>query len=103
METKVTSVLPPAHDWAKEYAELLAMDGDLGPEDLERGAVAADVLGEDEQAASLLDRAYRSYLEQGLPRQGRALRLLAHLSPPKRRPDRPRSSLDSSVAPAPRR
>jgi hypothetical protein len=29
METKVTSVLPPAHDWAKEYAELLAIDGDL--------------------------------------------------------------------------
>jgi tetratricopeptide (TPR) repeat protein len=67
METKVTSVLPPAHDWAKEYAELLAIDGDLGPEDLERGAVAAHVLGEDEQAVSLLDRAHRSYLEQGLP------------------------------------
>jgi DNA-binding CsgD family transcriptional regulator len=67
METKVTSVLPAAHDWAKEYAELSAIDGDLEPEDLERGAVAAHVIGEDEQAVSLLDRAHRSYLEQGLP------------------------------------
>lgn len=67
METSVTSVLPPARDWAKEYAELSASDGDLGPEDLERGAVAAHVLGEDEQAINLLDHAHRSYLEQGLP------------------------------------
>jgi DNA-binding CsgD family transcriptional regulator len=67
METNVTSVLPPRRDWATEYAELSASEGDLGPEDLERGAVAAHVLGEDEQAVNLLDRAHRRYLEQGLP------------------------------------
>src|SRR5512133_2482328 len=67
MEANVTSVRPPPRDWAKEYAELSASDEDLAPEDLERGAVAAHVLGEDEQAVSLLDRAHRSYLEQGLP------------------------------------
>jgi DNA-binding CsgD family transcriptional regulator/tetratricopeptide (TPR) repeat protein len=67
METKVTSVLPPGRDWVKEYAELSAIDGDLDPGDLERRAVAAHVLGEDEQAVSLLDRAHRNYLEQGLP------------------------------------
>src|SRR5215216_365329 len=67
METEVTSVLPPGRDWVKEYAELSAIDGDLDPGDLERRAVAAHVLGEDEQAVSLLDRAHRNYLEQGLP------------------------------------
>ena len=67
METKVTSVLPPGRDWVNEYAELSAIDGDLDPGDLERRAVAAHVLGEDEQAVSLLDRAHRNYLEQGLP------------------------------------
>src|SRR5512133_4285836 len=67
MEANVTSVRAPPRDWAKEYAELSASSADLGPEDLERGAVAAHVIGEDEQAVSLLDRAHRSYLEQGLP------------------------------------
>jgi hypothetical protein len=52
METNVTSVLPPRRDWATEYAELSASEGDLGPEDFERGAVAAHVLGEDEQAVN---------------------------------------------------
>ena len=65
MEANVTSVLPIAHDWAKEYAELSARDADLAPEDLERAAIAAHVLGNDEQAVSLLDRAHRSYLVQG--------------------------------------
>ena len=67
MEANVTSVLPLRRDWAKEYGELLAGDADLGPRDLDRGAIAAHVLGEDEQAVNLLDRAHRSYLEQGLP------------------------------------
>jgi DNA-binding CsgD family transcriptional regulator/tetratricopeptide (TPR) repeat protein len=67
MEANVTSVRPSPRDWAKEYAELSASDEELAPEDLERGAVAAHVLGEDEQAVSLLDRAHRSYLEEGLP------------------------------------
>jgi DNA-binding CsgD family transcriptional regulator len=67
METNVTSVLPPRRDWTKEYAEVSASDADLAPEDLERGAVAAHVLGDDEQAVSLLDRAHRGYLEQGFP------------------------------------
>ncbi|HET6759067.1 MAG TPA: hypothetical protein VFH20_07290 [Propionibacteriaceae bacterium] len=67
METNVTSVLPIAHDWAKEYAELLARDAELAPEELERAAIAAHVLGNDEQAVNLLDRAHRSYLQQGLP------------------------------------
>jgi tetratricopeptide (TPR) repeat protein len=65
MEANVTSVLPIAHDWAKEYAELSAREADLAPEDLERAAIAAHVLGNDEQAISLLDRAHRSYLAQG--------------------------------------
>jgi hypothetical protein len=40
-----TSVLPVAHDWAKENAELSAREAELAPKDLERGAVAAHVLG----------------------------------------------------------
>jgi len=65
METNVTSVRPLPHDWAKEYAALSQTDDILPPEDLERYAVAAHLLGEDEQAFRLLDSAHRSYLEQG--------------------------------------
>ena len=67
METDLATVRRPARDWAREYAELSAADADLGPQDLERFAVAAHVLGDDEQAVSLLDRAHRGYLEQGRP------------------------------------
>jgi hypothetical protein len=67
METKVTSVLPAAHDWAKEYAELSAIDGDLEPEDLERGAVAAHLIGENEQPSAFWTALIGAYLEQGLP------------------------------------
>ena len=60
METNLASVLPARRDWAKEYAELSARESDLAPEDLERGAVAAHVLGEDEQAegANTIDALY---------------------------------------------
>ena len=61
----MTSVRPLPHDWAKEYAALSQSDDILPPEDLERYAVAAHLLGEDEQAFRLLDSAHRSYLEQG--------------------------------------
>jgi hypothetical protein len=68
-----------ARDWAKEYAELSANDGDLAPEDLERCAVAAHLLGEDEQALRLLDRAHIGYLDRGMPdKAARAVFWLVH-------------------------
>jgi DNA-binding CsgD family transcriptional regulator len=62
-----TSVRAASRDWASEYAELSANDRDLGPEDLERCAIAAHLLGKDEQVARFLDRAQSGYLEQGAP------------------------------------
>jgi hypothetical protein len=56
-----------ARDWAKEYAELSSRSGDLPPEDLERFAIAAHLLGEDEQVVRLLDRAHSEYLDRGAP------------------------------------
>jgi hypothetical protein len=73
METNVTSVLPIAHDWAKEYAELSAREAELAPEELEHAAIAAHVLGNDEQTVNLLDRAHRSYLQQVFPIRLRAV------------------------------
>jgi DNA-binding CsgD family transcriptional regulator len=67
MEANLTSVRPPPRDWAQEYAELSSAEQDLGPEDLERYSVAAHLLGRDEQAVRLLDRAQSRYLEQGAP------------------------------------
>ena len=67
MENNLTSVRPPPRDWAQEYAELSSAEQDLGPEDLERYSVAAHLLGRDEQAVQLLDRAQSRYLEQGAP------------------------------------
>ena len=73
MEINLTSVRPPPRDWAQEYAELSSAEQDLGPEDLERYSVAAHLLGRDEQAVRLLDRAQSRYLEQGAPRRPHAL------------------------------
>jgi hypothetical protein len=39
----------------------------LAPEDLERFAIAAHLLGRDKQAVGLLDRAHSGYLDQGNP------------------------------------
>ena len=69
MGMNLTSVGPLPRQWAEEYAALSAKDDELSAEDLERCAVAAHLLGEDEQVASLLDRAHRGYLERGLPGQ----------------------------------
>jgi DNA-binding CsgD family transcriptional regulator len=67
MGSDVTSVQPRPRDWTQEYAELSTNDRDLAPEDLERYAVAAHVLGEDERVVTLLDRAHRGYLDHGMP------------------------------------
>ena len=58
-----------------------ATQDELSAEDLERCAVAAHLLGDDTQVASLLDRAHRGYLDRGM--HGNAARcifwLLFHL------------------------
>ena len=61
-------------DWVAEHARLAAADerGTLGPEDLERLAVAAFLLGLDDDVTALRDRAQQAYLEQG--RVGEAAR-----------------------------
>lgn len=55
-------------DWPAEYAELKASDsaGLLGPEDLERLADAAFVLGHDDEVSALRERAHGLYLSAGL-------------------------------------
>jgi hypothetical protein len=45
MGTNVTSAQPRARDWTQEYAALALSDRDLPPEDLERYAIAAHLLG----------------------------------------------------------
>ena len=67
MGTNVTSTRQPARDWVQVYAELSTRDDDLSPEDLERYSIAAHLLGKDEQAYRLLDRAHTGYLDQGAP------------------------------------
>ena len=67
METNVMSARQPAHDWVQAYAELSTREGDLSPEDLEHYSIAAHLLGKDEQAYGLLDRAHSGYLDQGAP------------------------------------
>src|SRR4051812_18594104 len=58
----------PATDWLAEHARLAAADAasPLPPGDLERWAVAAFLLGRDQQVIELLERAHRSYLEAGM-------------------------------------
>jgi DNA-binding CsgD family transcriptional regulator len=67
METSFIGVGHPAHDWVEEYERLSLRDQDLSAEDLERYALAAHLLGKDEQTYQLLDRAHIGYLEQGHP------------------------------------
>jgi DNA-binding NarL/FixJ family response regulator len=58
---------PAVHDWSAEYAELSAADRDgaLPPEDLERLAVAAFLLGHDDEVIRLRERAHQRYLDRG--------------------------------------
>lgn len=55
------------HDWRAEYARLSAADSDHGlpPEDLERLAVAAFLLGHDDEVIALRERAFHRYVERG--------------------------------------
>ena len=55
------------YDWPAEYAELTAADqrGQLPPEDLDRLAVAAFVLGHDDEVAGYRERAYESTSRAG--------------------------------------
>jgi len=61
----------PPHDWAGDYARFATADqqAPLRAEDLERWAVAAHLIGEDDQLVALRDRAYRQYLDRGLTEQ----------------------------------
>jgi hypothetical protein len=68
MGTNVTSAQPRPRDWTQEYAALSVNEGDLPPEDLERYAIAAHLLGKDEQVVTLLDRAHRGYLDRDMLR-----------------------------------
>jgi hypothetical protein len=53
-----------SHDWPAEYTRFAASDehAPLDPADLERWAVAAHLIGEDDQVISLLGRAYLYFL-----------------------------------------
>ena len=51
-------------DWVAEHAALSAMS-DPRPEDLERLALAATMLGRDEEVPTLRERAFDAYLERG--------------------------------------
>jgi DNA-binding CsgD family transcriptional regulator len=55
------------HDWPAVYASLAAADAEnpLPPADLERWAVAAHVVGADNQVVTLRERAYHDYLQRG--------------------------------------
>ncbi|WP_410787218.1 LuxR C-terminal-related transcriptional regulator [Kribbella sp. C-35] len=55
------------HDWPAEYAELTAADrrAPLPPADLDRLAVAAFVLGHDDEVATYRERAYEEHLARG--------------------------------------
>jgi DNA-binding CsgD family transcriptional regulator/tetratricopeptide (TPR) repeat protein len=56
-------------DWTAEYAALSAADADggLSAEELERLAVAAFLIGADDEVCALRERAHDAYLERGLP------------------------------------
>ncbi len=71
------------HDWPAEYTLFAESDqrAPLAPEDLERWAVAAHLIGEDEQVIFLRDRAHREYLEPRPGSAGSALRLLDRVPP----------------------
>lgn len=53
--------------WAVAYAELSAADRDcaLGPEDLERLAVTASLIGKDDESSNIWARAYQEFLTGG--------------------------------------
>jgi ATP/maltotriose-dependent transcriptional regulator MalT len=55
------------HDWVAEYAALAAADREHGlpPEDLEQLAIAAFLLGHDDEVVTLRERAHQLYLDQG--------------------------------------
>jgi hypothetical protein len=55
--------------WAEAYTALTAADGEkaLSPDDLERLAVAARLIGKEVQGADLLGRAHRGFLEHREP------------------------------------
>jgi DNA-binding NarL/FixJ family response regulator len=55
--------------WAEAYTALTAADREapLSPEDLERQAMAAHLIGKDAQGADLLGRAHREFLEHQEP------------------------------------
>jgi hypothetical protein len=50
------------HDWATAYDQL---QGAQAPEDLDRLAVAAQLLGREEEAGDILQRAHKAYLKRG--------------------------------------
>ncbi len=58
-------------DWRTEYAALAAADLEqrLPAEDLERLAVAAFLVGRDDEVLELRERAHRQYLDRGLVEQ----------------------------------
>ena len=58
-------------DWAAEYGRLAGADAraPLGAEELEQWAVAAHMLGKDDEVVALRERALQSYLDRGMLRQ----------------------------------
>jgi hypothetical protein len=67
------------HDWAAAYAQLAALDrgSPLAPADLERLAMAAFLVGRDDDAAGAWARAFQGWHGRRRRGAGRPVRVLA--------------------------
>ncbi len=81
--------------WAKAFAAFSRADDEtpLQAEDLELLAMAAYLIGRDDDYLSTLERAYNAHLDAGQCASRRPLRVLARLSPAHARRDGPRDRL----------
>ena len=67
--------------WGDAYAAAVGRGsrGALEPEDLERLAIAAYLVGRDDDSADVWARAHHEFLRRGDPERGRPVRVLAGL------------------------
>ena len=91
--------------WGAAFAELSAADREapLEPDDLERLATVAYLVGRDEDSAAAWERAHHELLSAGDVAARRPLRVLAGLRPAERRRVRPRRRLARARTAAARR
>ena len=78
--------------WSDAFGQLSAADREapLEPEDLERLATAANLIGRGAECVDLLTRAHQEFLGRGDVQRSRALRVLAGHDPDQCGRDRPR-------------